>query len=68
MMETITPRRRLWKSWADGRARQRGFSLTELVVVCVILTSLAAVAFPIAKFTIKRQKEMELRHEGNGEG
>ncbi|MCP3961023.1 MAG: type II secretion system protein [bacterium] len=49
--------------WFTGRGGQRGFSLTELVVVCVILTSLSAVAFPIAKYTIKRQKEMELRYE-----
>ena len=48
---------------ARRRARQRGFTLTELVVVCVLLTTLSAVAFPIAKFTVKRQKEMELRYE-----
>ncbi|MEM7583808.1 MAG: type II secretion system protein [Acidobacteriota bacterium] len=41
---------------------QRGFSITELVVVCTILVSLSAVAFPIAKHTIKRQKEAELRY------
>ncbi len=41
---------------------QSGFSLTELVVVCAILTTLSAVAFPIAKFTIKRQKEIELSY------
>ncbi len=45
-----------------NRLRQRGYSFVELVVVCVILTSLTAVAFPIAKFTVKRQKEMELRY------
>ena len=46
-----------------NREGQCGFSLTELVVVCVLLTSLSAVAFPIAKYTIKRQKEMELSYE-----
>lgn len=44
------------------RHRQSGFSLTELVVVAVVLTSLAAVTFPIAKHSIKRQKEAELRY------
>ncbi len=41
---------------------ERGFSFVELVVVCTILASLTAVAFPIAKFTVKRHKEMELRY------
>ncbi len=36
--------------------------MVELVVVCAILVSLTAVAFPIAKFTIKRQKEHELSY------
>ena len=46
-----------------GRGRRPGgYSFVELVIVCTILTSLTAVTFPIAKFTIKRQKEMELRH------
>ncbi len=44
------------------RAGERGFSFVELVVVCAILTSLTAVAFPIAQHTIKRQKEFELRY------
>ncbi len=55
--------RRALELWTAGRARQRGFSLTELVVVCVLLTTLTAVAFPVAKFTIKRQKEMDLRYQ-----
>ncbi len=42
-------------------AGERGFSFVELVVVCTILASLTAVAFPIARFTVKRQKEMELQ-------
>ncbi|MEL7061752.1 MAG: type II secretion system protein [Acidobacteriota bacterium] len=38
-----------------------GYTLTELVVVCVLLTILAAVTFPAARFTVRRQKEIELR-------
>lgn len=44
------------------RARRRGYTLTELFVVCVLLTTLASVAFPVAKFTARRQQEIELRH------
>lgn len=46
-----------------GRGAQAsGFSLLELLVVCALLVSLAAVTFPIAKFTTRRHKEMELSH------
>ena len=41
--------------------RQRGFTLTELVVVCAVLGILATVSFPVVKFTKKRAKEIELR-------
>lgn len=38
-----------------------GYSLVELVIVCVLLVILAAVAMPLANYTVKRQKEIELR-------
>ncbi|MEO8277105.1 MAG: type II secretion system protein [Thermoanaerobaculia bacterium] len=38
----------------------RGFTLTELVVVCAVLSILAGVAFPTVKYTRKRMKEIEL--------
>ncbi|NJL28603.1 MAG: prepilin-type N-terminal cleavage/methylation domain-containing protein [Thermoanaerobaculia bacterium] len=40
---------------------RRGYTLIELVMVCVVLTTLAAVSFPVAKYTVKRSKELELR-------
>jgi general secretion pathway protein G len=42
-------------------ARQRGYTLAELVLVCTLLVTLAAVALPIGKVTAKRSKEADLR-------
>ena len=42
--------------------RQHGFSIVELVVVCVVLVILAGVSFPIAKNVARRQQEAELRY------
>ncbi len=44
-----------------ARCRARGFTLTELVVVCAILAILAGVALPVAKYTVQRERETELR-------
>ena len=43
------------------RTKYRGYSLTELMVVCTLLTILSLTVFPVARFTVRRQKEMELR-------
>ncbi|HXO19715.1 MAG TPA: prepilin-type N-terminal cleavage/methylation domain-containing protein [Thermoanaerobaculia bacterium] len=43
--------------------RQAGYTLAELVMVAAILTALAAVTLPIAKFTSQRGKEAELRQD-----
>jgi len=40
--------------------RQRGFTLTEMVVACAVIGILATVSFPVVKFTKKRAKEIEL--------
>ena len=44
-----------------GDDRSAGYSLVELILVCVLLVILAAVALPTARYTIKRGKEIELR-------
>lgn len=44
-------------------ARRRGYTFVELVVVCVILTILAGVTFPMARYTVRRQKEAELSRQ-----
>ena len=43
------------------RRRDAGFTLAELVMVAALLAMLAGMAMPVAKFTVKRRKEMELR-------
>jgi general secretion pathway protein G len=39
----------------------RGFTLAELVMVVALIAVLSAMALPVAKFTVKREKEAELR-------
>ena len=43
------------------RARQCGFTLVELIVATAILVILTGMAVPLARVTIKREKEHELR-------
>ena len=38
----------------------RGFTIAELVTVCAIIAILSAIALPVARFGIRRQKEVEL--------
>jgi len=43
--------------------RTRGFTLIELIVATTILMILTTLAIPLARVTIKREKEHELRHD-----
>ncbi|HET9409678.1 MAG TPA: type II secretion system protein [Candidatus Sulfotelmatobacter sp.] len=43
--------------------RQRGFTLIELMVATLILLVLTSMALPMARLTIKREKEKELRRD-----
>ena len=40
---------------------QNGFTIAELITVCAIITILSAMAMPVARFGLRRQKEIELR-------
>lgn len=44
-------------------SRQAGMTLLELIIACAILLILASAAMPVARYTVKRQKEAELRRE-----
>ncbi len=44
-----------------SRHGERGFTLAELVMVAALISILAGMALPIARYTVKRQKEAELR-------
>lgn len=44
-------------------AKQAGFTLIELIITTAILIILASTALPIARVTIQREKEAELRRD-----
>lgn len=41
----------------------RGFTLLELIVAAAILSILTMMALPLARVTVQREKEKELRHD-----
>ena len=44
-------------------SRQRGFTVVELAVVAAMIAILTAMVVPVAKYTLKRQDEIELRYQ-----
>ena len=43
------------------RRGTKGFTLAELVMVVALVAVLSSMALPVAKFTVKRRKEVDLR-------
>jgi general secretion pathway protein G len=46
-----------------GSLREAGFTMVEMAVVAAMITILAAMAIPVARYTLKRQNELELRYQ-----
>ncbi len=44
------------------RRRQRGLTLVELIVAFTIMTMLTALALPLARFKVRRERERDLRY------
>jgi len=42
-------------------SRESGFTLAEMVMVAALIALLSTMVLPVAKFTVKRRKEAELR-------
>jgi len=51
------------KTKRGAARRERGFTLIELIVATMILIILTSMALPLARVTIKREKEKELRRD-----
>ncbi len=51
----------VWRRGVVATARQRGFTLLELIVTLALLALLAGAAIPVARNQIQRQREKELR-------
>ena len=47
--------------WREQRNIQAGMTLLELIIACGILLVLSSAALPMARVTVKRQRETELR-------
>ena len=45
------------------RSSEAGMTLLELIIACSILLILASAALPIQRYTIVRQREVELRRD-----
>src|ERR1700731_989674 len=48
---------------SKGPAGDAGYTFVEVAVVCAILAILASAILPLAKVTIQRERELELRRE-----
>jgi general secretion pathway protein G len=51
----------LHSAWRRRLARQQGYTFVEILVVVAIIGILASAVLPLARVSIQRQKEIELR-------
>ena len=47
---------------STSRRRQRGLTLVELIVAFTIMLTLTAMAVPLARYKVRRERERDLRH------
>ena len=47
----------------DTRPGERGFTMVEMAIVAAMVTILSAMAIPVARYTLRRQNEVELKYE-----
>jgi len=57
------PKRPIAKMPMARTMRMRGFTLVEMIAAITILMILTGLAVPLARVTIKRERERELRHD-----
>lgn len=52
------------RSVSEGaRRREAGFTMVEVAIVAVMVAILAGMAIPVARYSLRRQKELELKHQ-----
>ncbi len=45
------------------RRREAGFTMVEVAIVAIMVAILAGMVIPVARYSLRRQKELELRHQ-----
>lgn len=63
MLGNLTNHGRTSRGIRRAFPEESGFTLLELIITCAVLLVLSAAALPIAKYTIMRQREAELRRD-----
>lgn len=46
-----------------ARHREAGFTMVEVAIVAVMVAILAGMVIPVARYSLRRQKELELKHQ-----
>jgi general secretion pathway protein G len=46
-----------------SRRREAGFTMVEVAIVAIMVAILAGMVIPVARYSLRRQKELELKHQ-----